>query len=180
MSSSSPTFLQSLADELYALNDGSFVRDIDLALNAGIDEVKAYDLVTPQIALGFPDNGASPVRFLSNQDNALIIEADESISGTNWMALEMPVQPKGSRCVLAVRLGVEADRSIYPDVFVRNKYSGTDYKPSRVAVFSPKFSETFLLINIPGDDFLAPHSLNILFNDGPFRLEISQIRYVSL
>ncbi|GAA6203184.1 hypothetical protein [Aquicoccus sp. SU-CL01552] len=176
----SSSFLQSLADELYSLNEGSFVRDIDLVLNPDAPEAKAYELVTPQIALGFPEHSPSRTSFLSNEGNALVIDADETVSGANWMALEMPVRPKGPRCVLAVRFDVEADRSIYPEVFVRNKYSGTDYKPNRVAVFSPKFSSTFLLINIHGDDLLAPHSLNVLFNCGPFRLEISRIRYVSL
>lgn len=174
------SFLQSLADELYLLNEGSFVRDIDLVLNADAADSKAYELVTPQIALGFPQHSPNPARFLSNEGSALVIDADETVSGANWMALEMPVQPKGPRCVLAVRFDVEADRSIYPEVFVRNKYSGTDYKPGRVAVFSPKFSSTFLLINITGEDLSAPHSLNVLFNDGPFRLKLSQIRYVSL
>ena len=174
-------FLKSLGEELFDMNSRTFVRDVDLALLTPKTPVEPYTKFTPDITVGYVDTSDfNPSDYLSNDGDILRFAPDDKVDGANWMSFEMPVVPNGKKCALVVHVCMEIDRAVYPDVFVRNTHTGTQFKPNKVAVLSPKASEMFLIINLENEAEGNPHTLTMIFAAGSFDLKISSINYVSM
>lgn len=174
------SFLQAMAQEIHDLNGSDFVSKVSLKLVDDFAAVPPYGQITEDIIIGYPEGVPSPTRFLSQQGASLVFAPDETISGTNWVSLENRFMLRKENCILALRIEGAIDRVIYPDVFVRNNFSGAIFHPSKVAVLSPKDGNTMLLINLAKSRQDEPHTLTILFNKGDFTYRIDGISYVSL
>lgn len=176
-----PGFLERLGEELFDMNARSFVRDVDLMLLPQDEPVEPHTKFTPDIALGFVEGtGLNPAAFLSNDKGALCFSPDDSIAGANWVSFEMPVLPSRAKCAFVIRIAMEVDRTVYPEVFVRNTHTGEQFKPGKVAVLSPKASDMFLIINLDNEVADNPHMFTMIFTSGSFNLKISSINYVSM
>lgn len=174
------SFVQSLAQEIHDLNGRESLSTVDLRLVPDLQNIPRFGLITGNIVIGYPEGGASPTRFLSQQDDALVFAPDDTISGTNWVSLETRFMLHKENSILAVRIEGVIDRVNYPDVFVRNNFSGAIFRPGKVAVLSPKDGNTMLLINLSKSATDEPHTLTLLFNKGNFTYRINGISFVSL
>lgn len=174
-------FLKNLGEELFEMNSRAFVRDVDLTLLTLKDPVVPYTKFTPDIAVGYVDTSDfSPMSYLSNEGDALCFAPDDVADGSNWVSFEVPVQPNGKKCAFVIHIRMEIDRAVYPDVFVRNTYTGVQFKSNKVAVLSPKATDMFLVINLDNEIEDEPHIFTMIFTTGSFNLKIYSINYVSM